>query len=130
MWTAIESFGKAFLRGHRMLPWGWMALLGSTMALDWRSDSTKRRAFSRFLDVAIVGRILDLSMVNFNNHCKGLFDVIKHNIARQFEFYPELLKITYVRHYLRESIRVTRYMWQKFGKVAVILNVQKGDLMC
>lgn len=64
----------------------------------------------------IAGRVLDLSVIHFNEHPEMGFQLIEHDIDRHFYFDPPL-KVGYIRKYLMESLAASRYQWQQYWKM-------------
>jgi hypothetical protein len=63
----------------------------------------------------IAGRVLDLSIVNFNDHPSICLNYIHHDLSKQFVFNPPLRE-NYVAEYLKESISNSRYRWRCYWK--------------
>jgi hypothetical protein len=63
----------------------------------------------------IAGRVLDLSVMNFNEHPAICLNYINHDLSKQFVFNPAL-RPNYVVDYLKESISNSRYRWRWYWK--------------
>jgi hypothetical protein len=60
----------------------------------------------------IAGRVLDVSVVNFQDHPRIALDIINHDLKRQF-YMDLVLRLGYVRDYLMNSLCTSRYRWRK-----------------
>jgi hypothetical protein len=63
----------------------------------------------------IAGRVLDLSVVNFQDHPSICLNYINHDLAKHFVFNPPLRQ-NYVVEYLKESVSNSRYRWRCYWK--------------
>jgi hypothetical protein len=63
----------------------------------------------------IVGRVLDVNVVNFQDHPRVAMDIINQDLQRQFYIDPPL-RPRYVREYLMNSLCTSRYRWRKHWK--------------
>jgi hypothetical protein len=75
--------------------------------------SLKKVLNSAIRDIA--GRVLDVSVIQFSEHPAMCFELINHDIHRQFEFDPPLRE-NYVKEFLQTSLSAARCQWRKHWK--------------
>ena len=63
----------------------------------------------------IAGKVLDVNVKEFAHHPAMSFEVIEHDLHRQYTFNPPLQK-GYVREYLQEALSWTRYQWRCYWR--------------
>jgi hypothetical protein len=80
---------------------------------DMNGDITALKSVFHRAIRNIAGRVLDLSIVNFNEHPSIYLNYINHDLSKQFVFNPPL-KQNYVVEYLKVSISNSRYRWRSF----------------
>ena len=63
----------------------------------------------------IVGRVLDVSLKEFNHHPSMAFELIDHDIHSQFSFDPPL-RAGYIKLYLQDALSWTQNQWRSYWK--------------
>lgn len=63
----------------------------------------------------IAGRVLDVSIIHFSEHPLFCFELIQHDLDRQFFFEPPLRE-NYVKDFLQSALGTARCQWRKHWK--------------
>ena len=73
-------------------------------------DANTQELHRALLDVA--GRVLHVSETRFEKHTDLAWELIDHDIARQFDFDPPL-RPNYYKDYLFNALRISRSKWRR-----------------
>ena len=72
----------------------------------------------------VAGRVLDVSVKEFNHHSPMAFQLIEHDIHSKFSF-DHPLREGYIKTYLQDALSWTRYQWRKHW-----INKKERHPMC